>query len=218
MNKLIDKAIKFGTDKHEGQLDDAGQSYFAAHLLNVFNILSNVTIDENLLCAGLLHDTIEDAGVTYEELVKEFNKDIADLVMEVTHIELFDKKGNKLGTSFPRLKTKRGIMLKFADRLSNLSRIDCWAKTRQDHYLRKSRFWYANLEEKKMKDNVTQYLKDKKRFLVKYNDLNDKAKRSTCCICFYNKIKQAFTWNDVMIEILSNTLMARTMLKKLKKK
>ena len=218
MVDLIYKAKIFAYDKHKDQLDDAENSYYAAHLLNVFNILSNVTIDENLLCAGLLHDTIEDAGVTYEELVKEFNKDIADLVMEVTHIELFDKKGNKLGTSFPRLKTKRGIMLKFADRLSNLSRIDCWAKTRQDHYLRKSRFWYANLEEKKMKDNVTQYLKDKKKFIIKFNSLTNDESSNICFSYQLGKTKVSYTWNSAYNEIKENTLMARTMLKKLKKK
>jgi len=137
MVDLIYKAKIFAYDKHKDQLDDAENSYYAAHLLNVFNILSNVTIDENLLCAGLLHDTIEDAGVTYEELVKEFNKDIADLVMEVTH------EGNKdsHGYYFPRLKSKNGITLKFADRLSNVSRMGCWNEDRQKKYLKKSTFW-----------------------------------------------------------------------------
>ena len=47
----------------------------------------------------------------------------------------------KNGYWSPRLKTKRGIILKFADRLSNLSRIESWDKKRQEHYLKKSKFW-----------------------------------------------------------------------------
>ena len=79
---------------------------------------------------------IEDTETEYGEIAIKFNEDIADLVMEVTH------EGNKdTGYYFPRLKTKRGIILKFADRLSNLSRMECWDEERQQHYLKRSKFW-----------------------------------------------------------------------------
>ena len=102
----------------------------------VYKILMTITKDENILCAGLLHDTLEDTKTTYNELVETFGNDIADLVMEVTH------EGTKhKGYCFPRLKTQRGIILKFADRLSNISRMDCWSEERKKQYLNKSKFW-----------------------------------------------------------------------------
>ena len=138
--EIIQKAITFAREKHEGQKDDNGKDYFHNHCLEVYVILNAIEVDENLLCAGLLHDTIEDTDTTYEELVKEFNKDIADLVMEVTH----EGKKDNIGFYFPRLKTERGIILKFADKISNLSRMECWDIARREHYLRKSKFWKSN--------------------------------------------------------------------------
>lgn len=135
-NKIIMKAIAYASKKHRGQLDDTGKPYMV-HPSQVAQILMRVTDDENLIAAGYLHDTIEDTDTTYEDLVKEFNKDVADLVMEVTH------EGKKdTGYYFPRLKTQRGIMLKFADRLSNISRMEAWNEGRKAHYLKKSKFWY----------------------------------------------------------------------------
>lgn len=129
----VTKAFWFAMDKHVGQLDDSGESYFYAHLCQVYAVIREICpTDHNLACAALLHDTIEDTNTTYEELIKHFNQDVADLVLELTK----DKNGN-----FPRLKSKRAILIKFADRLSNLSRMDCWSEDRQKKYLNKSKFW-----------------------------------------------------------------------------
>lgn len=134
--QLINKAIAYAFEAHEGQLDDSGQLYMK-HPLQVLEILRKVTGDVNLLAAAVLHDTLEDTDTTYNDLVIEFGPDIADLVNEVTHA------GSKemSGYYFPRLKTQRGIMLKFADRLSNLSRMEVWDQKRKDQYLQKSKFW-----------------------------------------------------------------------------
>ena len=147
---LIDKAMDYAKRKHKGQKDDCGKDYFKAHVLEVYHLLriviepvdKSTDIDENLLCAGLLHDIIEDTDTTYYELRNAFSRDIADLVNEVTH------EGDKeSGYYFPRLRTQRGIMIKFADRLSNISRMETWDAGRQQHYLKKSRFWKASMEE-----------------------------------------------------------------------
>lgn len=138
MSDIVNKAIEFGTKKHEGQIDDNGKVFFVAHPTQVASILLMVAPDdENLRAAGYLHDTIEDTDTTYEELVKEFNQDVADLVMEVTQ----EGQKDSHGYFFPRLKTQRGIMLKFADRLSNLSRMDSWPEKRKQHYLKTAKFW-----------------------------------------------------------------------------
>lgn len=135
---MINKAINFATKKHKGQKDDLGFPYIY-HCSQVFSILEKVTDNRNILCAALLHDTIEDTNTTYEELVKEFNKPIADLVMEVTH----EGKKDTKGYWFPCLHSQEGIMIKFADRLSNLSRMESWDEKRKAQYLRKSKFWLS---------------------------------------------------------------------------
>lgn len=131
------KAVIFAREKHKGQLDDDGIDYFSSHIQQVEQIVRKVTEDEDVICAALLHDTLEDTSTTYEELVENFGKRIADLVNEVTH----EGKADSKGYYFPRLKSKDAILIKFADRLSNLSRMNSWPLDRQSHYLKKSKFW-----------------------------------------------------------------------------
>jgi len=143
----IEKAYAFAKMKHGDQKDDCGKSYFDAHVKQVAMIMKQITEEEELVMAAFLHDTIEDTNTTYEELVKEFGQRVADLVMEVTH----DGTNDNFGYYFPRLKSKDGILLKFADRLSNLSRMESWDIGRQEHYLKKSKFWKDGSEKCKRK-------------------------------------------------------------------
>jgi len=136
MGRLEDKALDYASKKHRGQMDDRGRPYFFAHVIQVYNVLLDVTDDEATICAGLLHDVIEDTDTTYEELVHEFNKEIADLVMEVTH-EGTDYRD----FYFPRLESRKAILVQFADRLSNMSRMRDWPGDVQQRFLEYSVFW-----------------------------------------------------------------------------
>ena len=137
MRTLTEKAIEFAQKKHKGQLEDSGKSYFEAHLMVVYDLLKCITNDEEVLCAGLLHDTLEDTETTLEELKRIFGHRIANLVYEVTH----EGKADEKGFYFPRLKSKEAIIVKMADRISNLSRMESWDEKRQEHYLKNSKFW-----------------------------------------------------------------------------
>ena len=136
MGRLEDKALDYASKKHRGQLDDRGRPYFFAHVIQVYNVLQDVTDDEATICAGLLHDVIEDTDTTYVELVHEFTKEIADLVVEVTH-EGTDYRDHY----FPRLKSRKAILIQFADRLSNMSRMRYWPGDVQQRFLEDSVFW-----------------------------------------------------------------------------
>ncbi len=138
MNKtnLLKKAWEFAKKKHKGQLDDSGLPY-ENHPLMVSYILAFVTHDLEIIAAALLHDTLEDTDTTYQELVSKFNKRIADLVNEVTH----EGEKDTHGYYFPRLKSRDAILIKFADRMANLSRMEPWDDKRRQHYLKTSKFW-----------------------------------------------------------------------------
>ena len=140
MSKLetVVKAIRFASEHHAGQKDDCGESYFEAHLKVVGEILQKLVPDDaNLIAAGYLHDIIEDTDITYEDLVREFNQDVADLVHEVTH----EGAKDDYGFYFPRLHSQRGITLKLIDRASNISRMQSWNEKRKKQYLKKTKFW-----------------------------------------------------------------------------
>ena len=129
---MIYEAYKFARDKHGDTLDDSGENYFHAHVEQVYLLVGQVSQDKDILRASLLHDTLEDTDTTYEELKDNFGKKVAELVLELT------KEGYNY---FPRLESKEAIIIKFADRLSNLSRMEVWDKNRQKKYLEKSKFW-----------------------------------------------------------------------------
>jgi (p)ppGpp synthase/HD superfamily hydrolase len=132
----ITEAINFAREKHKGQLDDEGKDYFDAHCAKVAEIIRIVRPDDHeLIMAAYLHDVLEDTDADHMQLAKFFGQRVAGLVLEVT------KEGSPNGDYFPRLKSKDGILLKFADRASNISRMSAWDKKRQDHYLKKSKFW-----------------------------------------------------------------------------
>jgi GTP pyrophosphokinase len=123
---------------HDGQVDDEGNDYFTSHVLHVVSIVKQVTSDLEMIATAYLHDVIEDTNMTYEELCTYFaTTTIPDMVMELTH----DGQKDKYGYYFPRLKSEKCIIIKFADRLSNLSRMSCWSEERRKQYLKKSKFW-----------------------------------------------------------------------------
>lgn len=136
MNTQLEFAMDFARKKHNGQKYSTGD-YFDNHLFPVYKILKRVTNsqDPNLMIAGLLHDTLEDTDTTYEELLEHFGHDIASLVYEVTNPD--ESKKNY----FPNLVSKRAFILKYADRLSNISHMEEWDEERQNRYLERSVFW-----------------------------------------------------------------------------
>lgn len=134
---MIKKAIKFAKLKHAGQKDDDGLDYFEAHLQHVAEIVQTATEDVDMICAAYLHDTLEDTATTLEELKDNFGDRIALLVHEVTH----EGKKDGYGYYFPRLHSREAILIKLADRMSNLFRMTSWPKKRQEQYLKKTKFW-----------------------------------------------------------------------------
>lgn len=128
---ILTQAKTFSAKVHDGKKYNGGP--FIQHPYQVYRIIETILPDDiNLQAAALLHDVLEESDVPYERLNEDFNSDVADLVREVT------KDGYN---SFPNLHTRRGAILKFADRLSNLINMLSWSKEKQDRYLLKSKFW-----------------------------------------------------------------------------
>jgi len=137
MSNWEPEVFEFARVAHGNQLDDSGKNYFQAHVLQTVALVKQLTTDEDIISAAYMHDLIEDTDVTFEEIQRRFGLRTADIVNEVTH----EGKKDNYGRYFPRLHTKEGIMLKLCDRASNLSRMDSWSKERQEHYLKRTRFW-----------------------------------------------------------------------------
>lgn len=91
MSEMVDKAIIFATKKHSGQLRKYGNIPYILHPLEVAAIIGTMTDDEDVICAGLLHDTIEDTDTTPEEIREEFGSRIYALVCSETEDKLGDR-------------------------------------------------------------------------------------------------------------------------------
>ena len=121
---MINKAIIFATKAHAGQFRKASDKPYILHPLECAVITSAMTSDQEMIAAALLHDTVEDCGVTVEQLKDEFSERVAMLVAK----ESEDKTKTWLErkqTTINRLKdaSKEECILVLADKLSNLRSI-----------------------------------------------------------------------------------------------
>ena len=80
----IEQAIQFAMEKHAGQVRKGKQKPYILHPLEAGAIVARYTGDEDVICAAILHDTIEDTGVTVEELTELFGETVAGLVASVS--------------------------------------------------------------------------------------------------------------------------------------
>lgn len=123
---MIDKATEFATKAHEGQLRKGTKRPYIVHPIEVGDIVSSMTDDEEIISAAILHDTIEDCeGVTAELLSKEFSPRVAHLVDQEsedkskTWMERKQNTINRLKSAPTEVK-----MIGLADKLSNIRDIN----------------------------------------------------------------------------------------------
>ncbi|KFM19426.1 Guanosine-3'5'-bis 3'-pyrophosphohydrolase protein [Marine Group I thaumarchaeote SCGC AAA799-P11] len=82
---MLQKAENFAKLKHQGQLRADKKTPYHSHLKQVVEQLKKMgVVNENILCTGWLHDTIEDTDTDYDTIMKNFNENIANYVASVT--------------------------------------------------------------------------------------------------------------------------------------
>jgi (p)ppGpp synthase/HD superfamily hydrolase len=124
------KAWNFAKEAHKGQIRKfVNKPYFGAHVVKVNGIVKQYTTEEDILCAALLHDTVEDCfedpEVGYHILEQEFGKRVADIVMELTSSkeDIDDNYNSKADYLIVKMihMTDDALIIKLADRLQNIS-------------------------------------------------------------------------------------------------
>ncbi len=134
---MILKAYKFAEYLHKGQMRQSGEEYII-HPLNVAYILADMNADADTICAGLLHDTLEDTNISKEEIAENFSDDVAFLVDGVTKISKmnFSTKKEQNMANTRKIITSitddvRIIIIKLADRLHNMRTLSFKSEIKQ---------------------------------------------------------------------------------------
>ena len=137
--ELIKSAFKFIVKKHDGQTRRSGEPYYH-HLIEVAYILAELRSGPSTICAGLLHDVVEDTDVTIEDIQKGWGKEVSKIDdaltkiqrLKLSHItaEEFEAEDHRkifLGMA----KDIRVIIIKLADRLHNMRTLAALSEERK---------------------------------------------------------------------------------------
>lgn len=121
---MINKALLYAYNRHLGQTRKGTSFPYIIHPIEAMLILSRMTNDNDIICASILHDVMEDCDVTYCELRDSFNMRIAELVLSVTDKDIHPwKKRKEILLETINNSSEDVKLVFFADKLSNLRSI-----------------------------------------------------------------------------------------------
>ena len=134
---LIMKAYNYANENHGTQLRMSGEPYMI-HPVNVAYILAELEMDDETICAALLHDVVEDTEKTHEDLIKEFGTAVAEMVAGVTKLSKlrYETVQEQQVENYRKMflamgKDIRVILIKLADRLHNMRTLKFLKRERQ---------------------------------------------------------------------------------------
>ena len=147
----IARAFEFASEAHEGQQRRSGED-FIQHPLGVARILTDLHADDATLEAALLHDVVEDTGVTIDQLRAEFGDEVGQLVEGVTKLTRihFQSREQAQAENYRKMvlamaQDERVILIKLADRLHNMRTIEYLGRQKQMQKARETLEVYAPL-------------------------------------------------------------------------
>ena len=147
--KLVREAYKFADEAHLGQFRASGLPYIT-HPLAVAGLCADWKLDAQAVMAALMHDTIEDQGVTKTELIERFGAPTADLVDGLTKLDRlhFSTREESQAESFRKMllamaRDVRVILIKLADRLHNMRTMIAMASDKRQRIARETLEIYA---------------------------------------------------------------------------
>jgi guanosine-3',5'-bis(diphosphate) 3'-pyrophosphohydrolase len=174
----LSKAFNFAVEAHKNQKRISGAPY-VVHPVAVADILAELKLDSATIITGLLHDTIEDTKTTYKVVLKEFGKEVADLVDGVTKISALEEKAADYSQAenFRKLilatsKDIRVLLVKLADRLHNMRTISAFkSEGKKKRIAKETMEIYAPLAERMGMNLIRDELED-----LSFSILNKEAR------------------------------------------
>ena len=148
---LLTRAYHVAAEAHEGQVRRSGDPYIV-HPLAVATILAELGLDDITLAAALLHDAVEDTGLSLDEVTRNFGPQVAAMVDGVTKLDRvsFDSKEAQQAATMRKMlvamaKDIRVLLIKLADRLHNMRTIAALPRDKQERIAQETLDVYAPL-------------------------------------------------------------------------
>ena len=156
----VRRAYYYAEQAHEGQFRHTGDAY-VTHPLAVASILSEMHMDHQSLMAAMLHDVIEDTGVTKTAIKSQFGNTVADLVDGVSKLNkiTFSSHAEAQAENFQKMamamaKDLRVILVKIADRLHNMRTLEVLTSDKRRRIGRETLDIYAPIANRLGMNNV----------------------------------------------------------------
>jgi GTP diphosphokinase / guanosine-3',5'-bis(diphosphate) 3'-diphosphatase len=148
---MVSKAYEFSMWAHREQKRKSGDPYFI-HPASVAGIITDLKLDTASVCAGLLHDVVEDTEATLDDIEREFGPEITTLVDGVTKLNKinFTSKEDRQAENFRKMvvamaKDLRVLLVKICDRLDNMRTLEHMSGESQERIARETMEIYAPL-------------------------------------------------------------------------
>jgi GTP pyrophosphokinase len=148
---LLTRAYAVAAEAHEGQVRRSGDPYIV-HPVAVATILAELGLDEVTLAAALLHDAVEDTGLSLDDVSRDFGPQVAAMVDGVTKLDRvrFDSKEAQQAATMRKMlvamaKDIRVLLIKLADRLHNMRTIAALPREKQERIAQETIDVYAPL-------------------------------------------------------------------------
>ncbi|HSN28076.1 MAG TPA: HD domain-containing protein, partial [Kofleriaceae bacterium] len=148
---LIRRAYQFAAAAHDGQTRKSGDPY-VTHPLAVAQVIAELKLDVASVCAGLLHDCVEDTSATIEQLGEQFGKEVAFLVDGVTKLGKlpYSTREEQQAENFRKMllamaRDIRVILVKLCDRLDNMRSLNHLPPEKQERIAAETMQIYAPL-------------------------------------------------------------------------
>jgi GTP pyrophosphokinase len=145
----VKEAFKVSDAAHLGQFRKSGEPYIT-HPIAVAELLADWKLDAAAIQAALLHDVLEDSGISKQELTEKFGATVAELVDGVSKLDRlsFDSSEQQQAESFRKMllamaRDVRVILIKLADRLHNVRTLDAMALEKRQRIARETIDIYA---------------------------------------------------------------------------
>jgi GTP diphosphokinase / guanosine-3',5'-bis(diphosphate) 3'-diphosphatase len=149
--EMIKRAYDYSSKAHTGQKRKSGDPYFI-HPASVAGIITELRLDTASVCAGLLHDVVEDTLATTKDIEREFGNEIASLVDGVTKLGKinFTSKEDRQAENFRKMvvamaRDIRVLLIKLCDRVDNMRTLEHMKPEAQERIARETLEIYAPL-------------------------------------------------------------------------